>query len=84
MQSYFIEFSYINIFILFQIENKKLDFKDKAQSKVGSKDHMNHKAGGGDKKVHIYQMQDFQRTLQLRNMTNKKNLKFTLTQVKKG
>ncbi|XP_071157234.1 microtubule-associated protein 2-like isoform X3 [Mytilus edulis] len=35
----------------FPIENKKLDFKDKAQSKVGSKDHMNHKAGGGDKKI---------------------------------
>jgi len=28
-----------------------LDFKEKAQSKVGSKDNMEHKAGGGDKKV---------------------------------
>ncbi len=29
----------------------KLDFRDKAQSKVGSKDNIKHQAGGGDKKV---------------------------------
>ena len=34
-----------------QIETQKLDFKEKAQSKVGSKDNIEHKAGGGDKKV---------------------------------
>lgn len=35
----------------FQIENKKLDFKDKAASKVGSLNNVTHKAGGGDKKI---------------------------------
>ena len=35
----------------FQIESQKLNFKDKAQSKVGSKDNMDHKPLGGDKKV---------------------------------
>ena len=38
-------------FCPFQIETRKLDFKDKAQSKVGSKDNIKHQAGGGDKKV---------------------------------
>ena len=42
----------------FQIESRKLDFKDKAQSKVGSKDNMEHKAGGGDKKVTPYLLYD--------------------------
>ncbi|CAL4125559.1 unnamed protein product, partial [Meganyctiphanes norvegica] len=36
---------------LFQIENKKLDFKDKAASKVGSLNNVKHKAGGGEKKI---------------------------------
>lgn len=34
-----------------QIETKKLDFKEKAASKVGSKDNVTHRPGGGDKKV---------------------------------
>ena len=36
-----------------QIETHKLEFKEKASSKVGSKDNIDHKAGGGDKKVGI-------------------------------
>ncbi len=36
-----------------QIETVKLDFKEKAQSKVGSKDNIKHKPGGGDKPVRI-------------------------------
>ncbi len=36
---------------LFQIESHKIDFSDKAQSKIGSKDNIDHVAGGGDKKV---------------------------------
>ncbi len=36
---------------VFQIESRKLDFKDKAASKVGSKANLKHQAGGGDKKV---------------------------------
>ena len=31
----------------------KLDFRDKAHSKVGSKDNIKHQAGGGDKKASI-------------------------------
>ena len=30
-----------------KIQTQKLNFGDKAQSKVGSKDNMKHKAGGG-------------------------------------
>ena len=33
------------------METQKLDFKENATSKVGSKDNMEHQAGGGDKKV---------------------------------
>ena len=46
--------SFIFLFCHFQIETRKLDFKDKAQSKVGSKDNIKHQAGGGDKKVRDY------------------------------
>ena len=38
-------------FSYFQIETQKLEFKEKASSKVGSKDNITHKAGGGEKKV---------------------------------
>ena len=38
---------------MFQIETHKLEFKETAQSKVGSKDNITHKAGGGDKKVMV-------------------------------
>ena len=34
-----------------KIETQKLEFREKAQSKVGSKDYIDHVAGGGDKKV---------------------------------
>ena len=34
-----------------QIETRVLNFKESAQSKVGSMDYVDHKAGGGDKKV---------------------------------
>ncbi|KAI0207703.1 hypothetical protein LSAT2_007684 [Lamellibrachia satsuma] len=34
-----------------KIETHKLDFKAKAQSKIGSKDNVDHKAGGGTSKV---------------------------------
>ena len=34
-----------------QIETKALNFKETAQSKVGSMDYTDHKPGGGDKKV---------------------------------
>ncbi|MPC15818.1 Microtubule-associated protein tau [Portunus trituberculatus] len=34
-----------------KIENQKLDFRDKASSKVGSLNNVQHKAGGGDKKI---------------------------------
>ena len=44
---------------VFQIESVKLDFRDKAQSKVGSKDNMKHQAGGGDKKVRAKTSQKF-------------------------
>ena len=37
-------------FIL-QIETQKLNFKEKAQSKVGSKDNIQHKPSGGERKV---------------------------------
>lgn len=33
----------------------KLDFKDKAQPKIGSKDYIDHKPGGGAKKVRAYE-----------------------------
>ena len=36
---------------LLQIETQKLTFKEQARSKVGSKDYLDHKPGGGDKKV---------------------------------
>lgn len=36
-----------------KIENVKLDFKDKAKSKVGSKGNIKHVAGGGDVKVSL-------------------------------
>ena len=39
------------LYLFIQIESVKLDFRDKAQSKVGSKDNIKHQAGGGDKKV---------------------------------
>ncbi len=38
---------------LLQIETQKLEFKEKASSKVGSKDNIEHKAGGGDKQVKV-------------------------------
>jgi len=34
-----------------QIESRALNFKESAQSKVGSMDNAQHKPGGGDKKV---------------------------------
>ena len=34
-----------------QIETQALTFKESAQSKVGSMDYVQHKPGGGDKKV---------------------------------
>ena len=37
-----------------QVESHKLDFKDKASSKVGSMDQAAHKPGGGAKKVGSY------------------------------
>jgi hypothetical protein len=40
-----------SIIYLLQIETQKLDFKDKAESKIGSKDNMEHKPLGGDIKV---------------------------------
>ena len=40
--------------IIFKIETVKLDFKEKAKPKIGSKDLIDHKAGGGDKKVGIF------------------------------
>lgn len=40
-----------------KIETKKLDFKDKAKPKVGSKDNMKHVPGGGDVKV-IFKLHD--------------------------
>lgn len=33
------------------MENRKLEFKEKAQSKIGSMDNMKHKPGGGEKKI---------------------------------
>lgn len=40
---------FVYLFWLFQIENKKLDWK--AQPKIGSMDNAKHTPGGGDKKV---------------------------------
>ena len=40
-----------SMFCVLQIETQKLNFKEKAQSKVGSKDNIQHKPTGGDKKV---------------------------------
>lgn len=37
--------------ICVQIANEKLQFREQAKSKVGSKDNIKHKPGGGDKKV---------------------------------
>lgn len=34
-----------------KIESIKLDFKDKAKPKIGSKDNIKHQPGGGDVKV---------------------------------
>jgi len=34
-----------------QVETRALTFKESAQSKVGSMDYVQHKPGGGDKKV---------------------------------
>jgi len=34
-----------------KIESLKMDFKDKAKPKVGSKDNVKHQPGGGDIKV---------------------------------
>ena len=39
---------------MFQIESHKLEFRDKAQSKIGSKDNIKHQPGGGDKVVRIH------------------------------
>ena len=39
---------------LFQIYDEKLEFTEKAGSKVGSMDKVTHKPGGGDKKVGIF------------------------------
>lgn len=39
------------VLFIFKIETVKLDFKEKAKPKIGSKDLIDHKAGGGDKKV---------------------------------
>jgi len=36
-----------------QIETHKLDFKDKAEAKVGSKDNMDHVAGAGRRQVAV-------------------------------
>jgi len=36
---------------LSQIETHKLDFKEKAEAKIGSKDNMNHVPGGGRREV---------------------------------
>jgi len=38
-------------FDVLQVETRALNFKESAQSKVGSMDYVEHKAGGGDKKV---------------------------------
>lgn len=46
----------------FQIEKKKLDFREKASSKVGSLNNVSHKAGGGDKK--IFDDKDYLRQMQ--------------------
>ena len=36
-----------------RVSSQKLEFKEKAASKVGSKDNLQHKPGGGDVKVRI-------------------------------
>ena len=39
---------------IFQIYDEKLEFTEKAGSKVGSMDKVTHKPGGGDKKVGVF------------------------------
>ena len=50
------------VLCILQIENQKLDFRDKASSKVGSLNNVQHKAGGGDKK--IFDDKDYLRQMQ--------------------
>ena len=38
---------------LFQVYTEKLEFDQKAESKIGSTDNIDHEAGGGQKKVRI-------------------------------
>jgi len=40
-----------SVLCVLQIETRPLNFKESAQSKVGSMDYAQHKPGGGDKKV---------------------------------
>ena len=42
-----------------QIENNKLNFKEKAKSKIGSKDNIDHKPGGGITKVCCHSNTDY-------------------------
>ena len=40
-----------NLFICVQIENHRLEFRERAQSKCGTVDYLDHRPSGGDKKV---------------------------------
>ena len=42
-----------DLYLNLQIANEKLQFREQAKSKVGSKDNIKHKPGGGDKTVII-------------------------------